>query len=135
MKLYPATNTAVADRASFMRFQDSDVPARGPIIGRDKPNHTVLMLRVVPQRPTEGRHHVEALQSGEHRRAFHPVAVIRVPNEAGRRDGLLVTHRREQRRSVRLALRGMHRPAHDAATPDIHDQVQRPEHAAHGATG
>jgi hypothetical protein len=50
-------------------------------------------------------------------------------DKAGGRDGVLATHGREQGGRVRVTLRRVYRPAHDAAAPDVHDEVQIPEEA------
>jgi hypothetical protein len=59
----------------------------------------------------------------EHRSPFHRAAVLGMQHKAGGRDGVLATHGREQGGRVRVTLRRVHRPAHDAAAPDIHDEV------------
>lgn len=102
---------------------------KGGVVFQGTQQRFGVRVVIAHPRPTEGRHAPEALHGGEHGGAFHRAAVVRVQHEAGRRDGLLVTHPREQRHCVRVTLRWIHRPADDAATPNIHDQVEIPEHA------
>ena len=82
---------------------------------------------------TEGRDDAESLQGREHGRAFYRPPVSGVEHEPGARYRLLAIDGREQRRRMRVALRRLHCPAHDAAVPDFQDQLEIPEHAPHGA--
>ncbi len=87
---------------------------------------------VTHARPTEGRNHPQAFERADHRRALHWAAVVRVQHEPLGIERAVVTDLREQCGRVGLGLCGMHGPAHDAAAPDIHHEIQVSERAAHG---
>ena len=75
------------------------------------------------------------LQSGKHRRASHRTTIVGVEHEAGWVDAVHragVAHERSCK-AHRLLL--VHREAHDAATPDVLNQVEVIEAPSRGAKG
>jgi len=81
----------------------------------------------------EPRQHAEPFQGGQHGRAFHRPAGVRVYDDAVWGVGGGGTRGAEAGGRVRTAFGRLDRPANDLAAPVVQDQVWVPEHAAHRA--